>query len=95
MRKNCTEDLSSHILRIHHTLDPGTRQSSVVLNLATAERNICSADGASSLERHYLGDFTKVSARALRHCVQDLLDKIYLVVEQGGLSYGGGDNGDL
>lgn len=34
----------------------------------------------------------KLSARALGHCVEDLLDKIYFVVEQCGLGYGGGDN---
>ena len=76
-------------------MDPETHQSGVVLNSAMAERNICSADGASFLERHYRDDFIDMSARAGDHCFKDLLNKIYFVVEQGRLGYGGGDNGDL
>ena len=60
-----------------------------------AERSIYSADGASFLERYCQGDFIGKSARALGHCFEDLLNKIYFVVEQGGLGYGGRDNGDL
>ena len=72
-----------------------SHQSGVVWSPAKAERNICSGDGASSLERHYQGDFTIPSAQALDHCLDDLLDEIYFVVEQSGLGYGSGDNGDL
>ena len=82
-------------MNIRHILDPETHQSGVVLNLGMAERNICSADGASFPERHYQGDFIGMLARAGGHCFEDLLHKIYFVVEQGRLGYGGGDNGDL
>ena len=61
----------------------------------TAERNICSANGAFSPERHYQGDFLDLSVPTSDCGSEDLLDKIYLVIEQGGLGYGGGDNGDL
>ena len=62
---------------------------------ATAERNICSADGASSLETHSPAGFTDLSARDLSYCLEAILDKIYFVIEQGGLGYGGGDNRHL
>ena len=61
--------LHPHILRIRHILDRETRQSGSVLNPATAERNICSGDGASSLERHYRDDFTG--------CQRELLTAAY------------------
>ena len=57
-----------------------------------AEGNIGSADGASSLERHYRDDYTNLSARALCYRLENPLDKVYFVVEQGGLGYGSGDN---
>ena len=60
-----------------------------------AERNICSADGASSLERYFPSGFKDLSARDLKYCLEAILDKIYFVVEQGGLGYGGGDNRHL
>ena len=61
----------------------------------TAERNICSANGAFSPERHYQGDFSDLSVQTPDCGLEDLLDEIYFVIEQGGLGYGGGDNGDL
>ena len=82
-------------MHIRHTLDPGVRRSGVELSLVTAERSICSANGAFSPERHYQGDFSDVSVQIPGSGLEDLLDKIYLVIEQGGLGYGGGDNGDL
>ena len=85
----------AHIVHIRHILDPETHQSGVVLSPERAERNICSADGAFSPEKHCQGDFTNPSAQALDDCLEDLLDKIYLVIQQGGLGYGGGDNGYL
>lgn len=94
-RESCSEYWHPHILHIRRTLDPETRRPGVVLSLATAERNIGSADGASSLERHYRDDFTDLLARALDHCLRYLLDKIYFVIEQGRLGYGSRDNGDL
>ena len=54
--------------------------------------NIGSADGASSLERHYRDDCTNLSVRAFDHRFEDLLNKVYFVVEQGGLGYGSGNN---
>ena len=54
--------------------------------------NIGSADGASSLERHYRDDYTILSVRALYHRLENILDKVYFVIEQGGLGYGGGNN---
>lgn len=81
--------LCPHIWCIRRTLDPETHRSGVVLCPATAERNTCSADDASSLERHYLDGFTDLSARALGTLLKNPLDKIHFVVEQGGLGYGG------
>ena len=57
-----------------------------------AGENIGSADGASSLVRHYRDDYTNFSVRALYHRLVNILDKIYFVVEQGGLGYGSGNN---
>ena len=37
----------------------------------------------------------RFSAQAFDHFLKDLLDKIHFMIEQGGLGYGGGDNGDL
>ena len=83
-------------MHIPRTLDPETQQSGVVSSLATAERNRCSADGAFSLETRCQGDSKYASARALKvlseRILENLLDKVYFVVEQGGLSYGGGDD---
>ena len=66
-----------------------------MLSPATVERNICSADGASSLEKRSPGGFTDLSARDLDYHLEAILDKIYFVIEQGGLGYGGGDNRHL
>ena len=54
--------------------------------------NTGSADGASSLERHYRDDYTNLSVRALCYRLENLLDKVYFVAEQGGLGYGSGNN---
>ena len=47
---------------------------------------------AHLLSRDIIETTIQMSVRALYHRLEDLLDKVYFVVEQGGLGYGSGNN---
>ena len=81
-------------LCILHILDRGTHQPVIVWNLEKAARSKYIADDASFPEKGYQGDFTTISI-GINSWRRHVLDKVHLMIEQGGLGYGSRYDVDL